>query len=128
MPFCHIMPFKLFPGETHKSNFDRLMANLKLITQTKLEVVLVGDLNINLLSNNVSYFRATLEAWADDNMLFQLVDTQTRQRMVAENLQTSLLDVVFTSMQCINVRLAFSHLSDHLQIFVSLPCTPQPHG
>jgi len=121
-------PFKLFPGETHKLNFDRLMANLKLITQTKLEVVLVGDLNINLLSNNVSYFRATLEAWADDNMLFQLVDTQTRQRMVAENLQTSLLDVVFTSMQCINVRLAFSHLSDHLQIFVSLPCTPQPHG
>jgi len=74
------------------------------------------------------FFRITLEAWADSSMLFQLVDINTRQRMVSETLQTSLLDVVFTNMLNVNVNLTYSHLSDHSQVSVTLPCIPHPRG
>jgi len=121
-------PFKLFQGESLRSNFDRLMLNLELITQTNSDIILVGDLNVNFLSKSVNHYRLTLEEWSDRNMLFQLVDMQTRQRLVADSLQTSLLDVVFTNMNGIGVRLDYSHLSDHQQLTIDLPCTPYPRG
>jgi len=121
-------PFKLFPGETTISNFNRLMANFDLITNYSLSVVLMGDLNINLLAATNDHLKLTLETWADHNLLFQLVDGFTRQRVVAGNLQQSLLDVVFSSIDKVTVKTFYDHQSDHLKLHVTLPLTNKPKG
>lgn len=121
-------PFKLFPGETVISNFNRLMTNFELITNYSQNVVLIGDLNINLMTTSNDHLKLTLETWANQNMLFQLVEGYTRQRIVAGNLQMSLLDVVFSSISRVAVKTSYDHQSDHLQLHVTLPLTNRPKG
>jgi len=121
-------PFKLFPGETTLSNFNRLMENFELILNSFTNVVIVGDLNVNMNDQAQNVFKSRLELLAERFMLFQLIEQNTRQRVVAGTLQQSLLDIVYTSVHGLSVDLLYNHKSDHLQLHVSLPITVRPRG
>ena len=115
-------PFKCFSGETLTSNFERFIENLYLIggsLQNGERVTIIGDMNINL--DDQSQWSNRLISWSDDFVLDQLVHEITRSRMVANKLQTSTLDLVFTNLIELKVRIEFNDMSDHAILMTEQP-------
>jgi len=71
-------PFKCYPGENQRTNFDRLMANLERCASTYNEICITGDINVNFKSIQVCPFRTQLENFMLKHNLDQLVMNNTR--------------------------------------------------
>jgi hypothetical protein len=108
-------PFKCYFNETHKSNFDRLMSNLYAIGSNTghSNLLVVGDFNVHINSANRDAFAIALEEWADKFILSQQVTFSTRFRMVGNVLQSSMLDLVFTTFVNLKITAEHNTVSDH---------------
>jgi hypothetical protein len=118
-------PFKCYVGETHKSNFDRLLTNLYNIgtNASHSNLLVVGDFNVHLMGHKDS-FGIALEEWADRFILSQLVSCDTRIRLVGNIIQSSMLDLVFANFINLDITTEVQGVSDHslLRIVGSLHC------
>lgn len=107
-------PFKCFGDETFRSNFIRLLENLEEIMRGGNQVIIVGDFNVPYdCTVNACPLRLKLEEWSNVHILDQLVSDHTRARWVANDLQSSLLDLVFTNVRDLKVEQVFNAASDH---------------
>jgi len=106
-------PFKLFENETFRGNFTRLLNNLTRVVSTTQEVVIVGDFNVPYNNAQWCPLRALLEEWSNEHVLDQLISVCTRARMVNRVLQESILDLIFTNVNNVNVSQMFNQASDH---------------
>jgi len=122
-------PFKCYEGESLNSNFKRLMHNIELIAKVAKDVVIIGDMNVNWNNLNRCSFKLDLEKFIDENSLDQVVDFNTRFRLVQGTMQESCLDIVMTNMTRTRVESQFHAQSDHLIITVSEATKhPKPTG
>jgi len=114
--------FKCFGEETFRTNFLRLLDNLVDIVCSGNQVIIVGDFNIPYdCTVNVCPLRLSLEEWSNTYLLDQLVHDHTRARWVANDLQSSLLDLVFTNVRDVEVDQVFNGASDHNIIRITGP-------
>ncbi len=112
-------PFKCFQNETPSTNFERLLANLELISSSCSKGTFksfIGDFNIHLDNFNCSMSRK-LGDWSDLWNLTQIVDFNTRSRMVDHVLQVSMIDLIFTDHVSLITHGEFTDFSDHVIVF-----------
>ncbi len=109
-------PFKCYLGETQTSNLNRLLTSLAGVTDAfgkRTNKLFLGDYNIHL-ENLSCRMRMALEAWADDGSLTQMVDFKTRSRTVEGKVQSSMIDLVYSNVESLDVSGEFNDLSDHI--------------
>jgi len=112
-------PFKTQPNETLVGNFDRLLRFLEKESSTDKELVVSGDLNVDLLGNRDGRLKNDLEIWALNNGLCQQVKSITRRRTVQLQdgnlrIEESALDHFYTSDREIKCHLMENPFSDHM--------------
>jgi len=113
-------PFKCYQGESIRSNFLRLIQNLNNICGAHKNILIVGDFNVQYDSSDPCPLKYILDGWSDAHELDQLVTGVTRSRLVRENLQKSMLDLVFTKIDGVTVEKSFNSLSDHVIVEINL--------
>jgi len=112
-------PFKLHDGQTHLSNFNALLDEIKKVCKTKKEIVVAGDFNIDVKvsMNRNPQLKELIDEWALDSGLVQKVNTTTRSRIVTttrgERIETSIIDHFYTSNDANEVELIEHFASDH---------------
>jgi len=120
-------PFKCYQNETVRSNFERLIENLELVCRSRNHVIIVGDFNVHLTDATHCPLKLKLENFMNTFGLDQLISLPTRQRMVGNVLQSSLIDLVFTNIPGLTTSQDFNNASDHCiiniisDIFVDRP-------
>ena len=113
-------PFKCYDQETQWSNFERLLENLELVTNSfgkRHSKLVVGDFNIRLDMHNCK-MKIAADQWAEDSDLAQFVNFDTRSRMVNGILQRSMIDHVYSNVDTLDVGGDFNDYSDHLIISI----------
>ncbi len=105
--------FKTTEGETIGSNFERLVTNLKNIcSKCQTKVIVGGDFNADPRTNTPK--AKLLEILQADYGLDQLVETVTRERLVLDQLQQSMIDLVYArDVPSARVAVVHSEASDH---------------
>ena len=109
-------PFKCFDGETQGSNFDRLLKNLELVTEQfgrRFSKVVVGDFNVHADHYNCR-MKMAIDQWGEQSDLLQLVDFDTRSRLVGGVVQHSMIDHVYSNIDTLEVSGEFNAHSDHV--------------
>jgi len=112
--------FKCYDGENMRTNFDRLMENLHLISTN--ELIIVGDFNVDPQRDFDSYFGRRLKEWKNECLLDQLTESETRTRLVAGVIQTSMIDLMFTNICGLKTESEFMSQSDHQMIYIKINC------
>jgi len=112
-------PFKCYPGENLASNFERLRHNVESLCSITKNIVVIGDLNVNWRDHNKGPFKAALEDTLERFNLVQLVECDTRHRVVQGVLQKSCLDLVITNLVNVQVDGVFNDKSDHIILNVA---------
>jgi len=64
------------------------MKNLHEITKSGRSILITGDFNVDPVRDQDGYFGDSMERWKNDCDLDQLIQTDTRTRIVAGKLQT----------------------------------------
>ncbi len=99
-------------GETMASNFERLLDNLKTISDKCTSgLIIAGDFNADLRKDTPK--RRQLEIWQTNCGVDQLVTENTRERLVMDNVQSSLIDHVYVREISVKVSQIHSEVSDH---------------
>ena len=108
-------PFKCHENESQYSNFIRLLGNLERVAEKGgiMSKLFVGDYNIHTENINCKMAK-DLECWADKHELCQMVDTPTRVRIVSGQIQSSMLDLVFSNIISLEITTETTGLSDHV--------------
>jgi len=109
--------FKTECGETINSNFSKLIDNLESTMNTEKSVVVVGDFNTDLSKSTFKSKR--IDQWQCEYGFAQLVKDITRERLVENTIQRSILDLVFVNDQELySVRTVLSECSDHHLVII----------
>jgi hypothetical protein len=104
--------FKTEKDESVVGNFKRLVANLGQICQKSSSILIGGDFNADP-AKKCQKSDALIE-WQCEHGLDQLVQTQTRVRLVESNIQSSMLDLVFSKeIDSVDIEVVPSEVSDH---------------
>jgi len=109
-------PFKCYAGENIKTNFDRLINNLHRVVSMEKNIIIMGDMNIDPTRDFGSYFMNRIMEWQDEFLIDQIVDFNTRSRMVSGHLQKSMIDLIYTSVHNLVVNHDFMTDSDHVML------------
>ncbi len=97
--------FKLWPGQSHEGELNKIIAIIKGLSSSKTLVV-GGDFNLDWHRKlercfNFSKYVSLVEEWADEYNLSQIIHSTTRHRTVNRagklNEESSCLDLVFVS-------------------------------
>lgn len=113
-------PFKCYENETIRTNFDRLLNNLHRVGTIIKNLIVIGDWNVDPTRDFGSYFMNRLMEWQDEFLLDQIVNFNTRTRMVAGCLQKSMIDLIYTSVHNLVVNHDFMADSDHVMLRLEL--------
>ncbi len=111
--------FKIYPGETPIKNFERLINNLGDICEKDCIILIGGDFNAE--PSKVCPKVRLLELWQTDNGLDQLIQNHTKAHLVGDQVQSSLLDLIFTNIKDVSTKTVHSEASDHSLIVASIP-------
>ena len=91
--------------DSHPDQLNRLkelLENAERATQENTEVILMGDLNVNVdireRNGRNRELKALLQNFTQNNNFAQLVETHSRERVVGGKLQQSIIDHVYTNM------------------------------
>jgi len=115
--------FKCFEGENIRSNFDRMMLNLSMISSQSSNIIVVGDFNVDPTRDYNSYYGQKLEEWKNNNIYDQLIGSDTRIRMVNGTMQKLMIDLVYTNMNEVRSESEFMNLSDHNLLKIKIGCS-----
>jgi len=122
--------FKLPTGKSRTSFFDTILESLKNLVKTTKLVTIGGDFNVDLFTKSANL--NDLDNWSIRAGLDQLVDSETRQRLVntdtGQRLESSAIDHVYTNVKEWKLTIEPS-ISDHHLISVTRPAaasTRQP--
>ena len=98
---------------------DQFMSNVELATSFNLDIIIVGDLNINCHSNN--YIGNAVYNLCNLFDMEQLISVPTRVTATSQ----TVIDVIITSMSSkhVNTGVIQTTLSDHYMIFTDLCCS-----
>jgi hypothetical protein len=110
--------FKTYNQETVQLNFERLLRTLRVICDSNESVLIGGDFNADPSKNCVK--SRTLDLWQTDCGLDQLVNKNTRMRIVDGQVQESMIDLVFVKEIEPTVKLLSSEASDHSLIIANV--------
>lgn len=117
--------FKLFDGETVLGNFERLLTGLRPVCDKFPRVLVGGDFNAD--PSRIGPKSKLLETWQTDYGMEQLVNSNTRVRQVAGNLQQSMIDLVYEKdLENVLIDVLYSEVSDHGVIAARYPAPPKP--
>jgi hypothetical protein len=118
-------PFKI-PSNMTKSSYNiALLECLSEAASTPLDVIIIGDFNIDLMNKNKHQHKEMISNWQLDNGLLQLVESTTRHRSVTTThgtrIESSLIDHIYVNTQSFKPHQIYSDLSDHVFIIASRP-------
>lgn len=113
-------PFKLYPGQTLKGNFDTMLKHLEKETITPKEIIVGGDFNIDWMSDRDKAMKRDLELWSLNNGLCQLIDVVTRRRITETRTEESTIDHLYTSNNSLAFKVIENPMSDHHIISCSI--------
>jgi len=105
---------------------SRLLENLSTICSSHSCILIVGDFNVNIDSQ----LQFPLNDFADTFSLDQIVDGHTQSRILAGQLQSSQLYLVYTNVTGLTVSKEFNCQSDHVILIIksqraNIPVTKQ---
>jgi len=116
-------PFKLHENMTKETAIQEFINTLKSLEHGKTRLIYGGDFNVNLKKDDPD--SRTLRGFQDDLALQQLVTKPTWSRIVDENgkqrLRKSTLDLVFTNIEDVLVKIDDPWSSDHKLVIALLP-------
>jgi len=118
--------FKCYEGENIKTNFERLMCNLHEVSRTSNKNIILGDFNVDPIRDSDSYFGMKLEEFKNNNDLDQLIENDTRSRIVSGQLQRSRIDLAFTDIIGMTTACEFMSNSDHCLVKATLQSLNHP--
>lgn len=83
-------------------------------------IILVGDYNVQFDSITHCPLRLALESFMNENALDQMVNFQTRHRMVAGVMQSSQIDLLLTNIANVKCSYEYDAASDHVILIANL--------
>jgi len=94
-------PFKVNEGETSMGNFEKLLKYLEDECNINKEIIVAGDMNVDLKSNRHLKLRNAMDLWASNNGLCQQIEDYTWHRVIQKNnnliIERSSIDHFYTS-------------------------------
>jgi len=112
--------FKVYEGETVISNFRRLIDHLEdIASTTEKRIIIGGDFNACPKKNDEK--SKLLNLWSASTGMVQMVKDSTRERLVSDVLQISMIDLVYANdPEVISVQCLTTEESDHKIVCVKV--------
>jgi hypothetical protein len=116
---------KTYCGETILGNFKRMLQNLSEIITKRDKIIVCGDFNAD--PNKDCPKSKCLDLWKTDHALDQIIDTDTHVRLVQDDVQHLMLDLVFhKEIDGITAEVFPTEMSDHHLVLVTTPAMIKP--